>query len=57
MTTLNHTSDIFAAMLILINITGLFILEGKHGIAGRGKWLIAAGFVPPLIAIIIHAYQ
>ena len=47
-------SDIFAFMLIVINITGLFILKGKHGINGRGKWLIIAGFIPPIIAIIIQ---
>lgn len=46
-------SDIFAVMLILINITGLFILKGKHGLGGRGKWLIAAGALPPLLALII----
>ncbi len=48
-------SDIFAVLLIVINITGLFILKGKHGITGRGKWLIAAGFLPPVVAIIIQA--
>ncbi|MCE3228279.1 MAG: hypothetical protein K0S32_2830 [Bacteroidetes bacterium] len=48
-------SDVFAFMLIVINITGLFILKGKHGIGRRGKWLILAGFMPPLIAIIIQA--
>jgi hypothetical protein len=47
-------SDVFAFMLIVINITGLFILKGKNGISGRGKWLIALGFLPPVIAIIIH---
>lgn len=47
-------SDIFAFMLIVINITGLFILKGRYGITGRGKWLIAAGFIPPVIAIIIQ---
>ncbi len=48
-------SDIFAVLLIVINITGLFILKGKHGITGRGKWLIAAGFLPPVVAIIVQA--
>lgn len=47
-------SDIFAFLLIVINITGLFILKGKYGITGRGKWLIAAGMLPPIITIIIH---
>lgn len=47
-------SDIFAFMLIVINITGLFVLKGKKGITGRGKWFIAAGFLPPIIAIVIQ---
>ena len=47
-------SDIFATMLILISVTGLFILKGKKGISGRGKWLIAAGGLPPLIALILY---
>lgn len=47
-------SDVFAIMLILINITGLFILKGKHGLGGRGKWLIAAGALPPLLVLIFN---
>ncbi len=46
-------ADVFAGLLIVINITGLFILKGKHGIKGRGKWLIAAGIIPPILAIIL----
>lgn len=46
-------SDVFALMLIVINITGLFVLRGKHGISGRGKWLIAAGALPPLVVLIL----
>ncbi|MCX6183024.1 MAG: PepSY-associated TM helix domain-containing protein [Bacteroidetes bacterium] len=48
-------ADVFAFMLICITITGLFVLKGKYGITRRGKWFIAAGFLPPLIAIIIQA--
>ncbi|MFN3840165.1 MAG: PepSY-associated TM helix domain-containing protein [Cyclobacteriaceae bacterium] len=47
-------SDIFGGFLILISITGLFILKGKNGITGRGKWFMAAGFLLPLIALILH---
>ena len=47
-------SDVLALMLILISVTGLFILKGKHGISGRGKWLILAGTLPPLIVLIQH---
>lgn len=47
-------SDVFAVMLILISITGIFVLRGKKGISGRGKWLIAAGTLPPLIVLILN---
>ncbi len=47
-------SDVFAVMLIVINITGLFILKGKHGIGGRGKWFILAGFLLPVSAWILN---
>ena len=50
-------SDVFAFMLIVITITGLFVLKGKYGITKRGKWLIAFGLVPPLLAIVIQALQ
>jgi hypothetical protein len=49
-------SDIFGAMLILISITGLFILKGSKGVAGRGKWFMAAGLLLPVIALILHRY-
>jgi uncharacterized protein len=49
-------SDVFAVMLILISLTGLFILKGKNGLSGRGKWLIAAGGLPPLIALIAFEF-
>lgn len=49
-------SDVFAVFLIIINITGIFVLSGKNGISGRGKWLIIAGFLPPVIALIIFEF-
>ncbi len=47
-------ADVFAVMLIVLNITGLFILKGRQGITGRGKWLIAAGLLPPILFFIIN---
>ncbi|MEK6643601.1 MAG: PepSY-associated TM helix domain-containing protein [Planctomycetota bacterium] len=47
-------SDVFAIGLVLINVTGLFVLRGKQGISGRGKWLIAIGLAPPLIVLAIQ---
>lgn len=46
-------ADVFSILLIGINLTGLFILKGKYGITGRGKWLMALGFIPPVIALIL----
>ncbi|MCB9262887.1 MAG: PepSY-associated TM helix domain-containing protein [Flavobacteriales bacterium] len=43
-------SDIFAFLLIVISITGLFVLKGKKGIKGRGKWFILAGLLLPIVA-------
>lgn len=39
-------ADVYALALLLLAITGLFVLKGKNGITGRGAWLTAAGFLP-----------
>ncbi|MES2680139.1 MAG: PepSY-associated TM helix domain-containing protein [Bacteroidota bacterium] len=49
-------SDVFAVMLILISVTGLFILKGKNGFGRRGVWLLLGGLIPPVIAWIIHSF-
>lgn len=36
-------SDIFAFSLIVLSITGLFILNGKKSIKARGKWISLSG--------------
>lgn len=46
-------SDIFAVLLMVITLTGLFILKGKQGFGGRGKWLIAAGVVPIILFVVL----
>ena len=45
-------ADIYAVGLIIIAITGLFILKGKKGIKGRGAWLTASGVLAPLLFLI-----
>ncbi len=45
-------SDLFAIGLIVLTVTGLFVLQGRHGIKGRGKWLIAAGLALPIAALL-----
>jgi uncharacterized protein len=42
-------SDIFAGALIIIAVTGLFIIRGKNGIIRRGTILIIAGIIAPVL--------
>jgi hypothetical protein len=47
-------ADIFAGALILLAISGLFILKGKKGITGRGAWLTGIGILIPAIFLILY---
>lgn len=49
-------SDIFAFMLIIISVTGLFILKGKYGFKRRGIWIMLAGLLFPVTAILLFYY-
>lgn len=46
-------SDIFCLSLVLICVTGLFVLKGKKGITGRGAWLAGAGLLVPLLFLLV----
>ncbi len=46
-------SDIFAVGLIVISITGITMMKGKNSLSGRGKWLLAAGTLTPIIALLV----
>ena len=47
-------ADIFAASLILLAVTGLFMNKGKQGFKGRGKWFTLLGLAIPIIFLIIY---
>jgi len=47
-------SDIFCIALILVTVTGLFIIKGKNGITRRGAILTAIGIVLPLVFLFIY---
>jgi hypothetical protein len=47
-------SDAFAGALMLMAISGLFMISGKKGIAGRGAWLTALGILIPVIFLILY---
>ncbi len=47
-------SDLFAASLIILAFTGLFIIRGKNGITRRGVWITGAGILIPLVLLFIY---
>lgn len=47
-------ADIYAFGLFLLAVTGLFVLKGKKGFKGRGKWFVAAGVIVPIIFLLIY---
>lgn len=47
-------SDIFSVSLIILAITGMFVLRGKKGIKGRGAILVTIGVIIPLVFILMY---
>lgn len=47
-------ADIFALSLIFLASTGLFMIKGKNGIKGRGKWLTILGFLIPIVFLLVY---
>ncbi|MFO7843204.1 MAG: PepSY-associated TM helix domain-containing protein [Bacteroidales bacterium] len=50
-------SDIYAASLIILAMTGLFILKGKNGITGRGAWLTILGAIIPVLFLLLYYWK
>jgi hypothetical protein len=49
-------SDLYALGLILIAISGLFLIKGRKGITGRGGVLTLIGILIPLVLLIIYLW-
>jgi hypothetical protein len=49
-------SDVFAGALIILAITGLFLIKGAKGITGRGAWLTVLGILIPIIFLYFFFY-
>lgn len=47
-------ADIFSVSLIILAITGMFVLRGKKGIKGRGAVLVSIGIIIPLILLFFY---
>ena len=41
-------ADFYAGALILLAITGLFLVKGKRSLAGTGKWYLIVGILIPV---------
>ncbi|HKL07593.1 MAG TPA: PepSY-associated TM helix domain-containing protein [Bacteroidales bacterium] len=50
-------SDIYAVSLIILAMTGLFILKGKNGITGRGAWLTILGAFIPVLFLLLYYWK
>ena len=49
-------SDIFAVALIILAISGLFILKGKNGLKWRGTILMTLGIILPLVFLMLFYF-
>jgi hypothetical protein len=49
-----YFSDIYCVALILVTITGLFIIKGRNGITRRGAILTIIGIILPLLFLLIY---
>ena len=49
-------ADAYAGFLLLLAVTGMFVLKGKKGFAGRGKWFVLAGLILPVAFLILFRY-
>jgi len=50
-------ADVYAGLLLLLAVTGMFVLKGKKGFSGRGKWFVLAGLVLPVVFLILYRYS
>jgi hypothetical protein len=49
-----YFADIYGAGLMIMAITGLFMLQGRKGLSGRGKWFVGLGILIPLIFLLLY---
>jgi len=49
-----YMADLYAVALAVVAITGLFVLKGKKGIAGRGAWLTGVGVAVPIFFLWLY---
>jgi hypothetical protein len=45
-------ADFFAVSLLFLAVSGLFIVKGKKGLTGTGKWYLIVGLLIPVLYIL-----
>ncbi len=48
-------ADVFAVSLMVLAVTGMFMIKGRRGVRGRGKYFVGAGLLIP-IGFIAYMY-
>ena len=49
-----YVADAFSVLLLGLAASGLFMLKGRTGLNGRGKWFVAAGLLLPVAFLIVY---
>ena len=49
-------ADAYALLLAFLSVSGLFMLGGRKGLSGRGKWFVLAGLLLPAAFIVVLRY-
>ena len=50
-------ADAYAIALVVLALTGMFVLKGRTGITGRGAWLTAIGVLLPGLYWVYYLYR
>ncbi len=49
-------ADAYAVGLLVLACTGIFIITGKQGLGGRGRWLLIAGIAIPVVYLVLAVW-
>jgi hypothetical protein len=50
-------ADVYAVGLLVLACTGIFIIPGKKGLGGRGRWLLVAGLSIPIVYLAMAVWR
>jgi hypothetical protein len=49
-----YVADLYAMALLVLAVTGMFVIKGSKGITGRGAWLTGVGAVIPPVFLWLY---